>query len=119
MVTRHYVRNAIILISSILVMMSILPASGSYTSKPARPNQIEYAKYHLGKQIFSGKYQPKASSPGDQAAQQAVLETLERQLPESARRKSAITQLAGRLNQEELEALDYYLTSRYRLQKDR
>lgn len=104
-----------------LVLMSLIAgvglASGSYTGKPPRPGNIDHPSYHLGKQIFSGKLKLSDSVSADQTAQQAFLERLEQRLPEKERTKAQLRRFAGKLNDEQLQALEYYLSVRYRFDR--
>ncbi len=92
-------------------------ASGSYTAKPPRLGQVDHARYHLGKQIFTGKLELPAASSGDLASQESVLQELEAGLPEKVRNQAQLTRLAGRLSREQLDALEYYLSVRFRLDR--
>lgn len=98
-------------------LFTSVAASGSYTAKPPRLGQLDHARYHLGKQIFTGKLDLPQPSAAGAASQQGVLQELQAQLPEKVREKAQLTALAGRLSREQLDALEYYLTVRFRLDR--
>lgn len=106
---------ALSLVSGLCVAPAL--ASGSYTAKPPRLGQLDHARYHLGKQVFTGKLDLPAAATGDAASQLPALQELEDKLPEKVRAKSQLTSLAGRLTREQLDALEYYLTVRFRLDR--
>jgi hypothetical protein len=110
-------RQATVLVLALGLCLASAWASGSYTAKPPRPGQVDHARYHLGKQVFSGKLDLPEASSGDPAAQRGVLEDLAARLPEKVRQQAQLTRLAGRLSREQLDALEYYLTVRFRLDR--
>jgi hypothetical protein len=93
-----------------------LSASGSYcTCMPKPPPKASKAKvdrdkYDLGQKAFNGKTAP---VQGNATAQRARLEALQRQLPEKVAAKKDLTSLAGKLSQEQLDALEYFVQQRY------
>jgi hypothetical protein len=97
-------------------------ASGSYTSRLPQPpskegkgTKVDRAKYDLGQRVFNAK--TVMASQGDAAAQQPRLQALQRQLPERVARKKDLTALAGKLTEEQLDALEYFVRERYPIAK--
>ena len=71
--------------------------------------------YNLGKALFSGKYKfgnPKLSA-ANVAEKMQRLVTLQRKLPAAERSKLNTTALSQRLTNRELNALEYYLGTRF------
>lgn len=90
--------------------------SGSYSHKLSRAsNAINTDKYHRGKQIFTGraKFDNGSSSPAAQYAER--LKKLQALLPQAAQGSVKLPQLAGKINADHLEDLEYYLGVRYRI----
>jgi hypothetical protein len=112
--------------TALLLFCAALPcaalASGSYTARPPRPPTqkdsapaLDDAKYALGKSIFTGKAKLKAEADPPMAQQEAKLKELAGKLPKSVKEAQKLPDLAGKLNTKELEALEYFLTHRYKL----
>ena len=91
-------------------------ASGSYKGKGRRPpDRLEATQYNLGKKLFTGKAElpePSAELLSEQTGQLTTLQSL---LPDKARDRTDVTLLAGRLNDEQSEALAYYVSVRYKV----
>lgn len=104
----------------VLAIMLAMPlrsaASGSYcTCMPKPPPKgtkakVDRDKYDLGQKTFNGKTAP---VQGNATAQRARLEALQRKLPEKVAAKKDLTSLAGKLSEEQLDALEYYVQQRY------
>lgn len=99
-------------------LLLVLPlralASGSYPGRPPQPPPtIDAAKYHVGKQIFTGQAASDQSLPTAVAPQQARLQELQAALPSKAQQTVNLPALAGKLSTDRLEALEYYLASNY------
>ena len=108
-------------ISLVLAASLLIPtagfASGSYTSRPPKPatprgERIDSAKYELGKRIYTGKAQLGAGTVAAANAD-ARLRNLQSSLPEKEQKKTDLTKLSGKLNAEQLEALEYYVAQRF------
>jgi hypothetical protein len=95
----------------------IAHASGSYSARPPRPpvtgTKLDSGKYSLGKKIYTGKAELRASPGAEAAQQEARLRALQNRLPKSAGKKVNLPSLAGKLSARELEALEYYVDKRY------
>lgn len=100
-----------------------LQASGTYQSRLPRPpvkkattdhGDIDNEKYGRGKKVYSGKISNQAAPAPESAAQAAQLKQWSEQLPKS-KQAQALPQLAGKLSQREMDALGYYLKTRYNL----
>ena len=92
-----------------------LAASGSYTGRPPQPGASgrahERALYALGQRIFTGKVKPAATV--EAAPQAGRLQKLQATLPEKTAARTDLTALAGKLEEEQLEALEFYVNKRY------
>lgn len=95
-----------------------LSASGSYSARlpqpPAREGKgaaVDRAKYDLGQKVFNGKTTLAATA--DAASQRTRLETLQARLPASVAKKKDLPALAGKLTEEQLTALEYFVRERY------
>ena len=91
--------------------------SGSYKGKGRRPpNGLEATQYNLGKKVFTHKAdlpEPTAELATEQSEE---LQALAAALPVKAQRRSNLVALAGRLSAEELDALTYYVSIRYKVE---
>jgi len=89
-------------------------ASGTYAGRAtAPPRRPDAAKYHRGKQLFTGEAQPTGPGgpPDDQQRDLAALAT---RLPRDAGGVD-LPPLAGRLSDAELDAIRYYLQIRFKV----
>lgn len=110
-------QSALLALAATLAWPLGLIASGSYISRlPQPPAQgakgakVDKAKYDLGQKVFNGKTAP---GEGNATAQRTRLEALERQLPSSVAAKKDLSALAGKLTDEQLDALEYFVKERY------
>ncbi len=106
-----------VVLGLILVWPLTALGSGSYSHKLSRASSaINAAKYHRGKQIFTGqaRYDNGSSTPASQ--HEARLKELQALLPQEAQGSVNLPQLAGKLRADHLEALEYYLSVRYRIE---
>lgn len=90
-------------------------ASGSYSARPPRISvsggeKIDSAKYELGKRIYTGKAK---LDTGTAPNGEARLRALDSALPEKERKKINLAALNGKLNAEQLDALEYYVAHRF------
>ena len=89
-------------------------ASGSYGGYPPRPPSSDHrAKYSLGKSIFTRKIELKETS--DKANQKSLLSEWQMKLPTSAQGRANLSELAGKLTDNQLAALEHYLAKRYKI----
>jgi hypothetical protein len=101
---------------AVLALSTTAFGSGSYRGKgPTPPNRIEAAEYNLGKKIFNRKAELPEASPELVKVQAEKLGLLEAALPEKDREQADLSALAGRLSEEQLEALHYYVSIRYKV----
>ena len=89
----------------------VLRASESY-SVPAKPG-LEEGKYALGQKIFSGKQKLPEADAKLAEKQEPKLKKLQEMLPKEAQEKAKLASLAGKLNDEQLTALQYFVEKRY------
>jgi hypothetical protein len=92
-------------------------ASGSYcTCLPKPPARLGSAakmdrdKFDLGQKVFNGKTAPVQA---EAAPQRTRLQALQADLPEKVAAKKDVTALAGKLTDQQLEALEYFIKQRY------
>jgi hypothetical protein len=102
-------------------LMLMLPGStmgsGSYPGRPPQPpTAVDTAKYHLGKQIFTGAARLGDNGPAAVSQQEARLKALQTALPRAAQASANLPALAGKLSADRLEALEYYLAIRYKIE---
>ena len=102
-------------VTLLAVVMNAL-ASGSYRVTMPKPKTetkatVDRDKYALGQQVFNGK--AKMTAQADMAAQKPRLEKCQACLPASTAKSKSLTELAGKLSDEQLAALEYYLSQRY------
>ncbi len=102
-------------------LLSPVPAlaSGSYMARPPRPTDpaalgMDHSKYSLGRRLYLHHVRlPKAEAAPVEAQRKALAE-LDQLLPESARKRARLSEFAGRLTEEQLDALRYYITTRFK-----
>lgn len=116
--TRPYcVSAAFVLAAMILALPLAAFASGSYIARPPKPpakeskSAVDRDRYRLGQHIFNDKVA--LSAAGDATSQRSRLDSLQTRLPESVARRKDLPKLAGRLTEEQLVALEYYVARRY------
>ena len=109
-----------LLLAAAVALPSVALASGSYTARPPKPPtahergaKMDSARYDLGKRIYNGKL--KLGEPQAAAAtmQETRLRALQATLPEREKKSANLSALAGRLNAEQLDALEYYVNHRF------
>jgi hypothetical protein len=108
--------NLIIPLLALALTASAL-ASGSAPTRPPRPpqgfepatTQTDEAKYALGKSVFTGKAQHVAN-PSATKKQRARLTEL---AAKSGKAGASLPSLAGKLSNEQMDALDYYVNKRF------
>lgn len=107
-----------LIVAAAIVLPAAVNASGTYTSRPPRPpvrgdggERLDSARYDLGKRIYTGK--ATLTTAGAAAGQEARLRTLQGRLPAKEQRKVDLTALSGKLNAEQLDALEYYVAHRF------
>jgi chorismate-pyruvate lyase len=113
--TNH--RHVLLFLCAVALVVSAhsAMASGSYTARPPQPRAeqkaLDRAKYSLGQRIFAGKVE--LTAHGDAAQQTERLKALQAQLPERVSKKKDLPAWAGKLNADQLDALEYYVDHRY------
>ena len=106
----------VVVLGLILVWPLAALGSGSYSHKLSRASSaINAAKYHRGKQIFTGQVRLDNGSPTSAPQQGERLAELQALIPQPAQSAVNLPQLAGKLSADHLEALEYYLSIRYRI----
>ena len=108
-----------ILVPLVAVTLSAASAlgSGSYKGRGrGAPDRLEAIQYNLGKKIFNGKAELPEPSAEMVSAQTGELTTLQSLLPDKARARTDLTAFAGRLDEEQFEALAYFVSVRYKVE---
>jgi hypothetical protein len=109
-------------LAALLGAAAVLPAfaSGTYPARPPRPpsevggeTDHDREKYRLGQKIYAGKIKLTASA--DAQRQRPRLEAAQAQLPAGA--KTDLVSLAGRLTEDQLAALEYFVKHRFAMKK--
>ena len=99
----------------LLTTPPLATASGSYSGRPPKPPEhIDAAKYELGKNLFNGKTTPSATG-ASKAEQAKRLGGLQEKLPKRVQQTVNLPALAGKLAPAEQQALEYYLSVRYKV----
>jgi hypothetical protein len=99
----------------LLLGASPVVASGTYRGAPPRPaTTLDVDKYEAGKRLFTGVTAPKEAATSRARQQASRLAALQARLPRAAR-GTDLNQLAGRLDPEQMEALEYFLKVRYKV----
>ncbi len=75
---------------------------------------MDRASYQMGKMVFSGEFTV-SERPGEAAAQIRILRQLQAKLPLAARKRANLPAHPGKLSDEQLEALRYFLAKRYKV----
>lgn len=105
----------LVVLAGLSAPLSLL-ASGTYCAcmpKPpskAQAGRVDRDKFDLGQKVFNQKAAP---GQGDAAAQRSRLQALQTQLPAKVAKKKDLTAFAGKLSEQQLEALEYYVSQRY------
>ncbi len=92
-----------------------LSASGSYIGGgPRPPRQIKPELYHLGKSVYAGKMEAK-DMPSLRDEQNELLRQYQEKLPRTVQKKIDLASYAGKLDEEQMTALMYFLEIRYKI----
>ena len=120
---RAHSRLFSLLLFGTLFITAEVMASGTYPPAPPRlqsevVRSIDPEAYNLGKSIYNGRANlttaGSANQPGATAAEQRLAKVVA-QIPERARAKLDVPQLARSLDAASVDALLYYLALRFRL----
>jgi hypothetical protein len=80
---------------------------------PVKQAKIDRDKYDLGQKVFNGKTAAVDVQGEAAAVQRARLEALQAELPEKVRMKKDLPAMAGKISNEQLDALAYFVKQRY------
>ena len=112
----RYFLSILTLVLAITLPITVF-GSGSYAGKSITPGKkIDRTQYTLGKSIFKGKAQLGAQNQDKIQQQEALLTALEKAVFQKTKRQVSLKHLAGKLSQEQYEALQYYISIRFRIQ---
>jgi hypothetical protein len=117
-----------ILCSCLALFAALAPtplfASGTYRFSPPRPpiereNPLDEELYALGRALFTGRVQMSGrASPALVGIQTSRLTFLQERLPRSLRNRVDLPAMAPLLSPNEMAALEYFVTERYRIQME-
>ena len=103
------------LILATQLSIGVAAASGAYRGRPAGPPKaIDRSSYELGKQVYAGTFVPTANA-AHEAEQREVLTDLQERLPVRARGSVDLPSYAGRLSADQVSALRYFLSKRFKV----
>lgn len=92
-----------------------LNASGSYSTRPPVPRNesgtMDRAKYSLGQRLFTDG--PGSETNSGVPGQKQRLKEMQQSLPARFDGQKDLTELAGKLSLEQLEAIEYYVAERF------
>ncbi|NRA37908.1 MAG: hypothetical protein HRU15_07200 [Planctomycetes bacterium] len=98
----------------------LIHASGSRPRKPPRPpginadDGVDKAQYALGKKVYRARGVKTTADAAVAKKQKTVLDELQKKLTEKKiKSKTPVDALAGRIDEKQLNALRYYIKTRY------
>tara|TARA_R110002167_G_scaffold207423_1_gene411594 strand:+ start:17 stop:394 length:378 start_codon:yes stop_codon:yes gene_type:complete len=113
-----------LIVTALIGGASGVQASGTYPPAPPRlradiTKEIDPAAYNLGKLIFAGKAKLNgATIPAEVIRKnRETLNDVIGKIPDRAREQLSVETLAAQLNQDETDALLYYLQLRFRVEE--
>jgi len=110
------IKQVCLVSAGLLLVVANATASGSYRLTIAKPktetrSAMDRDKYSLGQQVFNGK--AKLTAQSDLEVQKPRLEKCQAGLPKGVAKSKSLPALAGKLSEEQLAALEYFLGERY------
>ncbi|GBF50681.1 hypothetical protein LPTSP4_22080 [Leptospira ryugenii] len=109
------------IIFSLFVIHSIAFASGGFSGGGV--GQVTQAKdrekFHLGKAIYNLETELGQVDPNKVNAQTEKLEFLQGALPNSEKKRVNLLDLAGKLTDEQIQALEYFISVRFNVKLDK
>ena len=91
-------------------------ASGTYRGRPASPPaSIDRSSYELGKKVYAGQFE-RSDNAAAADAQREALGSLQERLPRRARAEVDLPSYAGQLDDEQYDALLYFLKKRFKVE---
>jgi hypothetical protein len=111
-----------VLITLACAAIAVIPhtslASGSapgrsMKAKAATGTSMQDAQYALGQQVYEGSA-PMAANAGSMSDQKAKLAKIAGMVPDAGKGK-ALQALAGKLSSEQLSALEYFVSKRFKM----
>jgi hypothetical protein len=110
-----------------LALFTLALASGSYPPPIVRPpteavstGTVDSTKYNLGKELIANKVRLPETPPSVELkeSQGKVLAAYSEKLPKPVRETTDLQILAGKLSSEQMAAVAYFLTTRYKVKLD-
>ena len=111
-------RTTLIIPTIVLALTGSAFASGSAPTRPPRPpanyfapagEKLDNNRYALGKAVFTGKA-PRTANPSAAKKQRTQLAHL---AEVSGKQGASLPSLAGQLSNEQMDALNYYVSKRF------
>ena len=109
---------------SILILLTIqsgIIASGGFSGGGVGqiPQGKDREKFHLGKAIYNQEIELKEIDKTKEANQSDRLEYLQGVLPNSEKRRVYLPELAGKLTEDQITALEYFITIRFNVKVEK
>ncbi len=105
----------IILITLYSPTTTIIASGGSAGGISQIPQGKDREKYHLGKAIYNSEITLGSVSSSVEKEQLDKLEFLQGSIPNTEKRRVNLPELAGKLSNEQLEALEYFISIRFNI----
>jgi hypothetical protein len=83
------------------------------------PQGNDREKFHLGKSVFNQEIELSTVDKGKEAAQSERLDYLQGSLPNIEKRRVNLPDLAGKLTDEQLDALEYFVSIRFNVKLEK
>ncbi|BDA77916.1 hypothetical protein LPTSP3_g08460 [Leptospira kobayashii] len=101
--------------------LSIFPSGGFGGGGVAQvPQGKDREKFHLGKAVFNQEVElATATDKTKEVAQAERLDYLQGALPNTEKRRVSLPDFAGKLTEEQLDALEYFVSIRFNVKLDK
>ncbi len=83
------------------------------------PQGKDREKFHLGKAIYNQEIDLSTSDPAKEISQSEKLEYLQGSLPNPEKKRVTLPNLAGKLTDIQLEALEYFISVRFNVKLEK
>jgi hypothetical protein len=101
-------------------LMSNLTSSGGMGGGGGPiPQGKDREKYHLGKAVYNQEIELLSVDPSKEVLQAERLEYLQGTLPNPEKRRVSLPNLAGKLTDTQIEALEYFLSIRFNIKPEK
>lgn len=83
------------------------------------PQGNDREKFHLGKSVFNQEIELSAVDKAKEVVQSERLDYLQGSLPNTEKRRVNLPDLAGKLTDEQLDALEYFVSIRFNVKLEK